>query len=72
MPIQSDPAIQIADLLTLLWENQLATAAAVDELTLWARSQGATQVYDNVMGALETLDRNANAISDGIMALRGH
>lgn len=72
MPIQSDPAIQIADLLTLLWENQLATAAAVDELTLWARSQGATEVCDNVMGALETLDRNANAISDGIMALRGH
>ncbi|NMY12049.1 hypothetical protein HBO38_27095 [Pseudomonas veronii] len=72
MPASPDTTIQIADLLTLLWENQLATAAAVDELTLWARSQGATEVYDNVMGALETLDRNASAISDGIMALRGH
>lgn len=70
MPAKPDTAILTADLMTLLWENQLATAAAVDELTLWARSLGATEVYDNVVGALEALDRNASAIASGIMALR--
>lgn len=70
MPNNSDASVQIADILTLLWENQLATAAALDELTLWARSQGAAVVYDNVIGALETLDTNASAIADGITALR--
>jgi hypothetical protein len=70
MPAKPEAAVLVADLLTLLWENQLATAAALDELTLWARSQGATVVYDNVIGALETLDRNASAIADGITALR--
>jgi hypothetical protein len=71
MPTNPDADILVADLLTLLWENQLATAAAVEELTLWARSQGATVVYDNVIGTLEALDRNARAIADGITALRG-
>lgn len=70
MPTNSKASVLVADLLTLLWENQLATAAALDELTLWARSQGAAEVYDNVVGALETLDRNATAIAAGIMSLR--
>ena len=70
MPDDSDTSVQIADILTLLWENQLATAAALDELALWAKSQGAVVVYDNVIGAIETLDRNASAIADRITALR--
>lgn len=70
MPAKPEAAVLVADRLTLLWENQLATAAALHELPLWARSQGATVVYDNAIGALETLDRNASAIADGITALR--
>lgn len=40
MPAKSDPVILIADLLTLLWENQLATAASIEELGIWVKSQG--------------------------------
>jgi hypothetical protein len=70
MPIPSDPAIQIADLLTLLWENQLATAASIEELGVWVKSQGGDDAHSKAVEALEALDRNANAISDGIMVLR--
>ncbi|OEC42327.1 hypothetical protein [Pseudomonas sp. AP42] len=61
MPTNPDTTIQIADLLTLLWENQLATAASIEELGVWIKSQGGG----------DALDRNANAIAEGIMALRG-
>ena len=40
MPTNPDTTIQIADLLTLLWENQLATAASIEELGVWIKSQG--------------------------------
>jgi hypothetical protein len=70
MSTKPDAAVLVADLLTLLWENQLATAAAVEELILWAQSHGATETHHNATGALEALDRNASAIAAGITALR--
>jgi hypothetical protein len=71
MPTKSDPVILVADLLTLLWENQLATAASIEELGVWVRSQGGGDAHSQAVEALEALDRNASAITEGIMALRG-
>lgn len=71
MPAKSDPVILIADLLTLLWENQLATAASIEELGVWVKSQGGGDARSQTVEALEALDRNASAISNGIMALGG-
>ena len=72
MPAKSDPVILIADLLTLLWENQLATAASIEELGLWARSLGGADAHAKAVEALEALDRNSSAIAKGITALRGY
>lgn len=72
MPNKPEAAILIADLQSLLWENQLATAASIEELGVWARSQGGGDAHSQAVEALEALDSNASAISDGIMALRGH
>ncbi|MBD8091699.1 hypothetical protein IFT48_17030 [Pseudomonas fluorescens] len=70
MPAKSDRVILIADLLTLLWENQLATAASIEELGVWVKSQGGGDAHSQAVEALEALDRNASAIAEGIMALR--
>lgn len=71
MPTNPDTVIQTADLLTLLWENQLSIAASIEELGIWVKSQGGGHAHTKAVEALETLDRNASAISDGIMSLRG-
>ncbi|MGY2964650.1 hypothetical protein ACVWZP_005599 [Pseudomonas sp. TE36184] len=70
MPSKPNATIQIADLLTLLWENQLATAASIEELGVWVKSQGGDDAHSKAVEALEALDRNASAIADGITALR--
>lgn len=72
MPIKPEAAVLVADLLTLFWENQLGIAASIEELGVWVKSQGGDDARSKAVEALETLDRNANAISDGIMTLRGH
>ncbi|MDE1165156.1 MAG: hypothetical protein PW845_07120 [Pseudomonas sp.] len=60
-----------ANLLDKLYENQLAIAAAVEELALWVEIRWEAQdIADNVRSALETLDRNADAINHSIAALR--
>ncbi|MFL1415883.1 hypothetical protein ACI77M_06605 [Pseudomonas fildesensis] len=70
MPSKPDADILVADLLTLLWENQLATAASIEELGVWVKSQGGDDAHSKAVEALEALDRNASAIAGGIMALR--
>ena len=70
MPDKSDTVVLIADLLTLLWENQLATAASIEELGVWIKFQGGGEAHSQAVEALEALDRNASAIADGITALR--
>ena len=62
--------IATADVLTLLLHNQLALAAAIEELSLWAKANGARVSCDNVLNALQTLDANASAITAGILKLR--
>lgn len=65
-----DANIATADVLTLLLHNQHATAAAIEELALWAESGGSSETYENAVTALETLDANASAITAGILKLR--
>ncbi|MGG2020720.1 hypothetical protein AB1J88_11850 [Pseudomonas sp. S8] len=70
MPNRSESNVATADALTLLLHNQHALAAAIEEVTKWLSNNGAGVVAENAVGAMETIDRNANAITDAIMRLR--
>lgn len=70
MSDQNEVNIATADVLTLLLHNQHALAAAIEEVALWARSTGSSITHDNAIAALGTLDRNASAITAGILKLR--
>ncbi|HGM5579302.1 TPA: hypothetical protein ACKP22_000960 [Pseudomonas putida] len=59
-----------ADTLELLLLNQVAIRAALEELSLWISQRGSVHIHENVMGALRTLDMNADAISASIAELR--
>ncbi|MFJ9992594.1 hypothetical protein ACIQSO_17840 [Pseudomonas putida] len=59
-----------ADTLELLYLNQIAIRAAVEEVSLWIKQRGSTNVHDNVLSILLTLDTNAEAIASGIDSLR--
>nr|WP_110740368.1 MULTISPECIES: hypothetical protein [unclassified Pseudomonas] len=59
-----------AETLELLLLNQIAIRAAVEELSLWISHRGSLHIHNNVMEALATLDRHAEAISAGIECLR--
>ncbi|WP_153772792.1 hypothetical protein [Pseudomonas sp. MNR3A] len=59
-----------ADTLELLFLNQVAIRAALEELSLWVSQRGSAQIHENVMGALRALDVNADAISANIAVLR--
>lgn len=70
--MSGNPAAKIAtaDALTLLLHNQHALAAAIEELTKWLSENGVGSVAVNATMAMETLDSNAQAITDAIMRLR--
>lgn len=59
-----------ADVLELIHLNQIAIRAAVEELSTWIRQRGSTNVHENAMTALQTLDTNAGAITKAIERLR--
>ncbi|TRO32000.1 hypothetical protein EQ845_21560 [Pseudomonas putida] len=60
----------IADTIELLVLNQDALRAGLEEVALWIKRRGSTVVHENVFGALETLESNAEGIVKGIEALR--
>lgn len=60
----------LPDVLERLYENQLALEAAVMELTLKVESQSASQLGQNVRGALEVIGENAGHIKQGLARLR--
>jgi hypothetical protein len=62
--------IATADALTLLLHNQHAIGAAIDEITKWLSENGVGSVAANATTAMETLDTNAQGITDAIMRLR--
>lgn len=70
MPDSSEANIAAADALTLLLHNQHAIGAAIEEVTKWLSENGEGNVASNAIAALETLDMNAQAITDSIMRLR--
>lgn len=70
MPDDSDFQIATADSLTLLLHNQHALGAAIEEISKWLSENGVGSVAVNVMSALETLDSNAQALTDSIMRIR--
>ncbi|KRB06099.1 hypothetical protein D3C87_1531680 [compost metagenome] len=70
MPDSSDCKIATADALTLLLHNQHALGAAIEEITKWLLENGVGSVAANAISAMETLDTNAQAITDSIMRIR--
>ena len=70
MPDNSEANIATADALTLLLHNQHALGAAIEEMTKWHSENGVGNVGVNALSAMETLDRNAQAITDAIMRIR--
>ncbi|WP_122559178.1 hypothetical protein [Pseudomonas viridiflava] len=70
MPDNSEANVATADALTMLLHNQHALAAALEEVTKWILEIGVETVAANAMGAMETLDNNAQAITNAIMRLR--
>lgn len=62
--------IATADALTLLLHNQHALGAAIEEITKWLSENGVGSIAANAMAAMETIDTNAQAITDAIMRLR--
>lgn len=70
MPHNSQSNIATADALTLLLHNQHALGAAIEEVTKWLSENGVEPVANNALVAMETLDTNAQAITDAIFRLR--
>jgi len=70
MPDNSEANITTADALTLLLHNQHAICSAIDEVTKWLSENGVGSVAANARAAMETLDLNAQAITDAILRLR--
>ena len=70
MSSHSESNIVMADALTLILHNQYALAAAVEEVTKWLSDNGIQSVAGSALAAMDTLDTNAQAISDAITRLR--
>ncbi|WP_434572391.1 hypothetical protein J3P88_25715 [Pseudomonas sp. Z3-6] len=66
----SEVHIATADAITVLLHNQHALAAAIEEVVKLLSGKGAESVADNAMTAMQTLDTNAQAITDAIMRIR--
>lgn len=67
----NNPAsIATADALTLLLHNQHALSAAIEEITKWLSENGVVSVATNALVAMQTLDANAQSITDAINRLR--
>jgi hypothetical protein len=66
----SESNIATADALTLLLHNQHSICAAIEEVTKWLAENGVGNVAANAMAAMETLDSNAQALTDAIMRIR--
>lgn len=70
MPDNAECKIATADALTLIVHNQHALAAAIEEITTWLTENGVEIVAVNAVMAMETIDKNAKAITDAILRLR--
>ncbi|MDI1330607.1 hypothetical protein [Pseudomonas sp.] len=60
---------QLPDILESLHENQLALADAIESIAMWIDQRGSTGVSSTALGAIATLDLNAESVRKGIEAL---
>lgn len=68
--MDEDKAVAIANALEGLHLNQIALRASLEELSTWVRQRGSVNTHENVMGALQSLDTNADSITSAIERLR--
>ncbi|QZA95995.1 hypothetical protein K3369_19740 [Pseudomonas mandelii] len=61
---------QLPDILETLHENQLVIADAIESIAMWIDQRGSTGVSSSALGAIATLDLNAESVRKGIEALR--
>lgn len=61
-----DKTAQLQQVLTDLHTNQLALAAAIEELAKWVGERGSVEVVGHVADCLTCLDRHQQAITEGI------
>jgi len=61
---------QLPDILEKLHENQLALTDAIELIGMWIDQRGSTGVSSHVLGAIATLDLNAESIRKGIESLK--
>ena len=59
----------LPDILRVLNENQLAIAAAVEELSKWVAERGSQDVANHVRDCLTHLDDNADFLATAIGSL---
>jgi hypothetical protein len=59
----------LLSLLNKINEHQLALEAATQELSNWVEQRGSADVADNVLGALEDIDRNEEFIKLSLAVL---
>jgi len=64
-----DDVSLLASLLKRMNENQLALAAAIEELSNWVEQRGSSEVAQNIRGALDTLDENSGFITLALASL---
>ena len=64
-----DDVSLLASLLKRMNENQLALAAAIEELSNWVEQRGSLEVAQNIRGALDTLDENSAFITLALASL---
>jgi hypothetical protein len=66
----SDKNEAIANALELLMIGQNGLGAAIEELGKWVAERGSVDVAENVLGALQVLDSNAEGIASALRVLR--
>ncbi len=59
-----------ADAIELITINQDGIRACLEEIALHLMGKGERHLYDNITGALQTLDQNAENIAAAIKSLR--
>lgn len=60
----------LPEILEKLYENQVALADAIEAIAMWVDQRGSTGVSSTALGAIATLDVNAESIRKGIESLR--
>lgn len=64
--------VAAADALTLLLHNQHAICTAIEEATKWLSENGAGNSAVNAVTAMETLDKNAQGITEDFTGYANH